>query len=92
MSSILKLISIAYVKEHGTILEISALLQYLNKETCKKLIHAFVTAKLDFLNSLLLLHGLRDVDLNKLQRIQHAAARMLTGAKMRDHIQPILRE
>ena len=69
---------------------ISTIKQYLNKETCEKLIHAFVTAKLDFLNSLL--HGLPDVDLNKLQRIQHAAARMLTGAKMRDHIQPILRE
>ena len=64
--------------------------QFLSKETCEKLIHAFVTAKLDFLNSLI--YGLPDLDINKLQRIQNAAARMLTGAKMRDHIQPILRE
>ena len=69
---------------------IGSIKHYLDKTTCEKLIHAFVTSKLDFLNSLL--HGLPDLDLNKLQRIQNSAARMLTGSKMRDHIQPILRQ
>ena len=64
--------------------------QYLDRNTCEKLLHAFVTSKLDFLNCLL--HGLPDIDLNKLQRIQNAAARMITGAKMRDHMQPILKD
>ena len=37
-----------------------------------------------------LLYGLPSIHLNKLQRVQNAAARIITGTKMRDHITPVL--
>ena len=43
--------------------------QFLDDATCEKLIHAFVTSKLDFMNSLLF--GVPKVHLDKLQRVQY---------------------
>jgi len=53
-------------------------------------VHAFVTCKLDYCNSLLL--GAPAKVLARVQRIQNAAARLVTGTPMRDHVTPILRE
>jgi len=64
--------------------------QYLDKESTERLIHAFITSKLDVNNSLL--YGLPDTLLQRLQRVQNSAARMLTRTPLRDHITPILRE
>ena len=50
--------------------------------------HAFVTSRLDNCNSIL--YGLPDKELNKLQRIQNAAARLVSLTKKRDHITPVL--
>ncbi|KAM7366739.1 hypothetical protein PAMP_014689 [Pampus punctatissimus] len=54
----------------------------------EKLVHAFVTSRLDYCNSLL--SGCSNKSLRSLQMIQNAAARVLTGTKIRDHISPIL--
>ncbi|TKS71945.1 hypothetical protein D9C73_006018 [Collichthys lucidus] len=54
----------------------------------EKLVHAFVTSRLDYCNSLL--SGCSNKSLRTLQLIQNAAARVLTGTKIRDHISPIL--
>ena len=62
--------------------------QFLDDATCEKLIHAFVTSKLDFMNSLLF--GVPKVHLDKLQRVQYAAARLVTGTKRHEHMRPIL--
>lgn len=62
--------------------------KYLDKNTCKTLIHAFVTSRLDSCNSLL--YGLPSLLLDKLQRIQNSAARLVTGTKRSEHITPIL--
>uniref|UniRef100_A0A8C7YUS4 Reverse transcriptase domain-containing protein n=1 Tax=Oryzias sinensis TaxID=183150 RepID=A0A8C7YUS4_9TELE len=51
-------------------------------------IHAFITSRLDHCNSLYL--GLSQSSLLRLQRVQNAAARLMVGARKRDHITPIL--
>ena len=59
----------------------------LDKSTTEKLVHAFITSRLDFCNSLLL--GLPDSAISKLQRVQNSAARLVTRSKTYDHISPI---
>ena len=61
---------------------------YLNKPAAEKVIHAFVTSKIDNLNCLL--YGLPKVQLDKLKRIQYAAARIITRVKKVVHMKPII--
>ena len=53
----------------------------------EKLIHAFVSSRLDYGNSL---YGINSCLLDKLQCVQNSAARLLTGTKKYEHISPIL--
>ena len=66
--------------------------QYLDKPTSstEKLIHAFVSSKLDYCNSLM--YGLADKEISKLQRVQNLTARLVTKTRRVDHITPILRK
>ena len=55
------------------------------------MLHAFVTSRIDYCNSLL--PGLPQHLLQKLQHVQNAATpRLLTYTKTHDHISPILKE
>ena len=67
---------------------ISQLKTFLCKAALAQLIHAFVISRLDYCNSLLA--GLSKASLDRLQRVQNAAARLLYGAKKFDSIHPIL--
>ena len=69
---------------------IGKLRKYLDPDSTHKLIQAFVISRLDNCNSLL--YGLPQKDINKLQRIQNMAARLIFLTKKRDHITPILRD
>ena len=55
-----------------------------------QLIHALITSRLDFCNSIL--YNLPNKQIERLQRIQNQAARMLKRIPRRNHITPVLRE
>ena len=55
-----------------------------------QLIHALITSCLDFCNSIL--YKLPNKQIERLQRIQNQAARMLKRIQRRNHITPVLRE
>ena len=62
----------------------------LTAEATALLVHAFVNSRLDYCNSSL--YGITDCLLNKLQRVQNAAARLITNKRKFDHITPVLRD
>ena len=64
--------------------------QYLDKETCGRVIHATVTSRLDYHNALLT--GLHERHLRLLQVTQNNAARLLTRSSRGDHIIPVLQQ
>uniref|UniRef100_A0AAR2L787 Reverse transcriptase domain-containing protein n=1 Tax=Pygocentrus nattereri TaxID=42514 RepID=A0AAR2L787_PYGNA len=67
---------------------IAKLRNILSHADAEKLVHAFITSRLDYCNALLA--GSSCKSLNKLQLVQNAAARVLTRARKFDHITPIL--
>ena len=69
---------------------IGLLRKYLDDKTCEMLVHAFVTSRLDFLNSLL--YGLSDLSIKKLQKIQNSAARIVKRKSGRCHTTPLLKD
>ena len=67
---------------------ISKVKPFLPQKQLEMVIHAFITSRLDYCNSLLI--GIDQASLKRLQLVQIAAARLLTGTKKRDHITPVL--
>ena len=63
---------------------------YLSQDVCERLVHAFISSKLDSYNSIL--YGLPVTELNKLQRVQNAAARLISRTPKSHHITPILQQ
>ena len=68
---------------------IAKIKDFVCKQDLEKLIHAFITCRVDYCNTLLI--GLPQRSLRQVQLIQNAAARILTKTKKRDHITPVLR-
>ncbi len=67
---------------------IAKIRKYISFDHCEILIHAFVTSRLDYCNSML--SGLPKKQITRLQYVQNSAARLLTGTKKYDSISPVL--
>lgn len=76
-------------KSYWNLKKIASLRPYLNQEALKKLVHAMITSNLDYCNSLLI--GLPQQSILLLQRVQNAAARMITCTSRRESARPLLR-
>lgn len=61
---------------------------FLSSRDFQKLLHIFISSRLDYCNGLYI--GISQASLSRLQRVQNAAARLLTGTKKREHITPVL--
>ena len=64
--------------------------KYLSPESAERLVHAFITSRLDCRNSLL--YGVPEYQIRKLQRVMNATAQLLYCASKYCHITPLLRE
>ena len=71
-----------------TLHRIGQIRKYLDMYATEKLVHAFITSKLDYCNSLL--YGLPQYLINKIQHVQNSAARVT--AMKRNNVSSILRE
>ena len=69
---------------------ISSIRKSLSDRVAASVIHSYVVSRLDYGNALL--YGVAAGQLTKLQRVQNAAARVLTRTSKFSHITPILRE
>ena len=67
---------------------INCLKTFLSQEALVTVVLAFVTSRIDYCNPLLC--GISDYNINRLQRIQNSAARIVTNTRKYDHITPIL--
>ena len=70
--------------------QIGKIRKYITTDATKTLVNALVTSKTDYCNSLL--HGIPKCTLQKLQRVQHTAARIITKTPRFNHITPVLKE
>jgi len=52
------------------------------------LVHSFVSRRLDYCNSVL--YGIADDQLQRLQSVQNAAARLVTDTRRTEYITPVL--
>jgi len=66
------------------------ILRTASAEAVKAVVHAFISSRLVYCNSLLT--GVNDGLLRRLQSVQNAAARLVTGARRCEHITPALRQ
>jgi len=69
---------------------IHCLKAFLKQEAIVTVVHIFVTSRIDYCNSLL--YGISDYNMNRLQRIQNSATRIVTNTRRYDHITPILQK
>ena len=62
--------------------------RYLSYDNRKSIVQAFIMSRIDYCNSLLV--GVPSTPLSKLQRLQNAAARLVSNVAKYDHITPTL--
>ena len=64
--------------------------KYLDQDSAKTIVHACISSKLDYCNSLL--YGLPESQIGRLQRVQNTCARLICGSSKYSRITPVLRD
>ena len=82
-------ISFVCKSAHYHLRNIGLIRKFITRDSCEKIVHAFVSSKLDYCNSLLF--NVPANQLHRLQRLQHIAARIITLTRSSEHITPILK-
>jgi len=85
-SHISKLCGAAFYHLHN----IRRIRKFLSLDAAQALVHAFITSRIDYCNSLL--YGLPACQLNKIQRVLNASARLICNAPRYCHVTPLLRD
>lgn len=75
---------------YGQLCTIARIRRFLTPQATKSLVHAMVTSRIDYCNSLL--YGLPKTLLNRLQQVQNACARVIMRIPKRQQITPVLKE
>ena len=70
--------------------KLSRIRKKINRKVTETLVNALITSKLDYCNSLLC--KLPQKTIKKLQRVQHAAAKIVFKARKYDHVTPLLKQ
>ena len=68
--------------------KLRSLRKYITQESMKTLVHCFIISRIDYCNSLL--YGISEESLDKLQRVQNPAARLIFGLRKYDNISKYL--
>ena len=64
--------------------------RYLDRDMLHQVVRALVLSRIDYCN--LLLNACSEKDLDRLQRLQNRAARLICSTSIREHITPVLRD
>ena len=75
---------------YGQLRKIGRIRRYLSSGATKSLVNGLVTSHMDYCNALL--HVLPNALIDKLQRVQNTAARIITRTSRHSHITPVLRK
>ena len=86
----MKCINFKLVHCYKILRDISRIKKYLQKSHLEQLVHAMISSRLDYCNSLFVNIG-RD-NLYKLQKLQNAAARLVLGKRRRESASSALKE
>ena len=70
--------------------QLSLITRSLSVDAAKTLVQSFIACHLDYCNALF--SGITDSLFRRLQSVQNAAARLVTGTRRRDYITPVLRQ
>ena len=68
---------------------IGYLSRYLKMDSQKMLVNDLITSRLDYVYAIL--YGLSSKQINRLQKLQNSAARLITRTKKWNHITPVLK-
>ena len=68
--------------------QIGKIRKFITHEYAERIVQALVSSKLDYCNGIF--YGLLQNQIQKLQRLQNSAARLVTRTKMSEHITPVL--
>ena len=74
---------------HYHLRNLACIRKYLDVASAEKAVHAFVSSRLDYGNSLLF--GIRKNSIQKMQKVQNAAAKLVTRKRKYDHVTPLLK-